>query len=214
MTTASMKHLAQSYLEACAPFWNMASTRGHVARNHCRATFCDMLSRDASSMSAPTIDRPVLYSTMTYLAYNVNMQFYGGLHYTWCTPYFGSDMASPVFTVPPSSSPLQIYYDLKREVDGGDLHGTLIKVKRLGVRRGADAMLRRGKISLVQKNDILAICKLATPEHFRPVLCVLLKSEVLPYVQAVPVKARANPLSQEYIVADVPTAAFDVIKIG
>jgi hypothetical protein len=165
-------------------------------------------------LSPPNIDRPILYSTMTFLAYNVNLQFYGGLHYTWCTPYFGSDIDSPVFTVPPSSWPLQIYYDLKREVEGGDLHGTLIRVKRLGIRRGADAMLARGKITPTQKDDILAICKRATPEHFRPVLCVLPKSEMIPYVQTVPVKTRANPLSQEYIVADVPTAAFDVIKSG
>ena len=151
---------------------------------------------------------------MTYLAYNINLQFYGGLHYTWCTPYFGSDLGSPVFTVPPSSSPLQIYYDLKREVEGGDLHGTIIKVKRLGIRRGADAMYKRHKITVEQKDEILAICKIATPEHFRPVLCVLPKSEILPYVQTVPVKSRANPLSQEYIVADVPTNSFDVIKFG
>lgn len=165
-------------------------------------------------MAPPSIDRPILYSTMTFLAYNINLQFYGGLHYTWCTPYFGSDITSPVFTVPPSSSPLQIYNDLKREVEGGDLHGTLIKVKRLGIRRGADVMLKRERITLEQKNDILAICQRATPEHFRPILCVLPKSEMIPYTQAVPVKARANPLSQEYIVADVPTKAFDVIKFG
>jgi hypothetical protein len=165
-------------------------------------------------MLTPSIDRPILYSTMTFLAYNVNLQFYGGLHYTWCTPYFGSDVSSPVFTVPPSSSPLQIYYDLKREVDGGDLHGTIINVKRLGIRRGADAMLRRGKINPSQRDDIRTICQKATPEHFRPILCILPKSEMLPFVQSVPVKSRANPLSQEYIVADVPTDAFDVIRFG
>ncbi len=165
-------------------------------------------------MTALIIDRPILYSTMTFLAYNINIRFYGGLHYTWCTPYFGSDITSPVFTVPPSSSPLQIYNDLKREVEGGDLHGIIIKVKRLGIRRGADAMYRRAKITADQRNDIVAICRRATPEHFKPVLCVLPKAEVLPYIQPVAVKSRANPLSQEYIVADVPTSAFDVIKFG
>ncbi|MBB4481046.1 hypothetical protein [Rhizobium etli] len=165
-------------------------------------------------MAAIGIGKPVLYSTMTFLAYNVNIQYYSGLHYTWCTPYFGSDFNSPVFTVPPSSSPLQIYLDLKREVEGGDLHGTLIKVKRLGIRHGADAMLKRGKITVDARDEIRAICQRATPEHFRPVMCVLPRAEVLSYVQAVPVRARANPLSQEYIVADVPTGAFDVIKFG
>lgn len=75
-------------------------------------------------------------------------------------------------------------------------------------------MHKRGKITSGQKDDILAICRRATPEHFRPILCVLPKSEMLRFVQSVPVKARANPLSQEYIVADVPTDAFDVIKFG
>lgn len=165
-------------------------------------------------MSLSSIQKPVLYSTMTFLAYNINMQFYGNVHYVWCTPYFGSDYNSPVFTVPSSSSPLQIYMDLKKEIDSGDLHGTLIGVKRLGIRRGADAMLRRGKISKNSRDDILVICRLATPEHFRPVLCILPRVDALPYVQPLSVKAKANPLSQEYIVADVPTSAFDVIRIG
>lgn len=165
-------------------------------------------------MSLSPDNKPVLYSTMTFLAYNINLQHYGGLHYVWCTPYFGSDFNSPVFTVPPSSSPLQIYLDLKREVDGGDRHGTLIGVKRLGIRRGADVMFKRGKITAEQRDDIRAICQLATLEHFRPILCVIPRSEALPYFQKVPVKSKANPLSQEYVVADVPTSSFDVIRIG
>lgn len=165
-------------------------------------------------MSLDAIDRPVLYSTMTTLAYNINKQFYHDLHYMWCTPYFGSDFASPIFTVPKSSSPSEIYNDLKKAVDTGDLHDTLIKVKRLGVRRGADAMERRGKITPEQARDIRTICKTAPREQFKPILCVLPRREVLPYSQAVDVKAKAHPLSQEYVVADVPQSAFDVIRIG
>ena len=165
-------------------------------------------------MASVVITKPVLYSTMTFLAYNINLQYYGGIHYTWCTPYFGSDLNSPVFTAPPSSSPLQIYLDLKREVDGGDLHGTIINVKRLGIRRGADVMLKRGKISTDARDEIRAICKKATPEQFRPIMCVLPRTDIIPYIETVPVKSKANPLSQEFIVADVPTEAFDVIKFG
>ncbi len=165
-------------------------------------------------MSSPDTDRPVLYSTMTFLAYNINLQYYSGLHYTWCTPYFGSDFNSPIFTVPPTSSPLQIYLDLKREIDGADHHGTLTKIKRMGIRRGADKMLQRGKINKKQRDDIHTICRDAKPELFRPLLCVIPRAEVIPYFQQVDVKAKASPLSQEYIVADVPTSAFDVIRIG
>lgn len=162
----------------------------------------------------PDIKKPVLYSTMTYLAYNINLQHYGGLHYMWCTPYFGTDYNSPEFTVAPSSSPIQIYHDLKREIDGADRHGTLIKAKRAGIRRGADKMLERGTIDKNKRDEIHAICQIAPADHYRPVLCILPKTDVLRYIQDVPVKARANPLSQEYIVADVPNSAFDVIRIG
>lgn len=170
--------------------------------------------RGGLELSLSKVDRPVLYSTVTMLAYNINLQFYGGQHYMWCTPYFGSDFNSPVFTVPPSSSPHRIYLDLKSEVDGGDLHGTLIKIKRVGVSRGADEMLRRGMITTAERDDIITIAKKATPEHFRPLLCIIPKMDAIPFHQVVPVKYKANPLSQEYVLADVPTTAFDVIRIG
>jgi hypothetical protein len=161
-----------------------------------------------------TITHPILYSTMTTLAYNVNMKYYGGLHYMWCTPYFGSDFQSPHFTVPPSSSPLEIYETLRKEIEGADLHGTKIKLNRMGVRRGADNMARRGRITEDQQREIHAIGKTALPQQFRPLLCVISRIQAAPYYQRVDVKDRANPLSHEYIVADLPQSAFDVIRIG
>lgn len=165
-------------------------------------------------MSLDTITHPILYSTMTTLAYSINMKYYGGLHYMWCTPYFGSDFQSPHFTVPPSSSPLEIYETLRKEIEGADLHGTKIKLNRMGVRRGADIMARRGRITDEQKREIHAIGKGALPQQFRPLLCVISRVEAAPYYQKVDVKDRANPLSHEYIVADLPQSAFDVIRIG
>ncbi|MBY5854312.1 hypothetical protein HFN51_27805 [Rhizobium leguminosarum] len=160
------------------------------------------------------ISKPVLYSTMTTLAYNINQQFYGDLHYMWCTPYYGSNYHSPTFTVPPSSSPSEIYRILESEVDGGDLHATLVGAKRVGIERGADFMVKRGKITDEQAREIQAICEIAPLNQFRPLLCVIPRLEVLPYSQTVDVRAKAHPLSQEYVVADVPQSAFDVIRIG
>lgn len=165
-------------------------------------------------MSLDTITHPVLYSTMTALAYNINMTYYGGAHYMWCTPYFGSDYKSPHFTVPPSSSPLDIYNTLKKEIDGSDMHGTKIALNRSGIRRGADTMLKRGIIDSVQKREIHAISKTALPEQFRPVLCVIPRMEAVPFYTKVDIKRRANPMSHEYILADLPQSAFDVIRIG
>jgi hypothetical protein len=160
------------------------------------------------------ITNPVLYSTMTFLAYNINQTYYGGLHYMWCTPYFGSDYNSPTFMVPESSSPLAIYNRLKNEIASGDRHDSLAETKRIGVSRGVDVMLKRGKITHEEAGEIHAICQLAEREDFRPLLCVLPRIEVAPYSQTVDVKAKAHPLSKEYIVADVPSSAFDVIRIG
>ena len=151
---------------------------------------------------------------MTLVAYNINMRYYKGLHYMWCTPYFGSDFKSPHFTVPPSSSPLEIYNTLQREIDGADLHGTKIKLNRMGIRKGADIMQKLGRITPEERGDIHAIAKLSPPQQFLPLLCVIARVEVLPYYRKVEIKDRASPLSHEYTVADVPQSAFDVIRIG
>jgi hypothetical protein len=165
-------------------------------------------------MSLAGTPHPILYSTMTTLAYNINAKYYAGLHYVWCTPYFGSDFTSPHFTVPPSSSPFDIYQTLKKEIDGADIHGTKIKLNRLGVRRGADIMAKRGIIDDEQRREIQAICRAAPPQLFRPLLCVISKIEAAPHYRKIDVKDRANPLSHEYILADLPQSAFDVIRIG
>ncbi|ESY64812.1 hypothetical protein X742_24305 [Mesorhizobium sp. LNHC232B00] len=151
---------------------------------------------------------------MTSVAYNINMRYYKGLHYLWCTPYFGSDFKSPHFTVPPSSSPLEIYNTFLKEIDGADRHGTKIKLNRLGIRKGAENMARLGRITSDEMKEIHAISKIALDHQFKPLLCVISRLEAVPYYKRIDVNSRANPLSLEYIVADLPQSAFDVIRIG
>lgn len=151
---------------------------------------------------------------MTALAYNINMKYYDALHYMWCTPYFGSDYKSPHFTVPPSSSPVDIYKTISKEIDGADMHGTKIKLVRIGIRKGAEEMLRRGSINKDDMEEIMAIADIALPQQFKPILCVISRIEAVPYYKKVDVKDKANPLSHEYILADLPQSAFDIIRIG
>lgn len=165
-------------------------------------------------MPLSTLKHPVLYSTMTAVAYSVNTTYYGGAHYLWCTPYFGPHYTSPHFTVPPSSSPLEIYNTIQKEIDGADMHETKIKLNRRGIRKGAEAMLKTGRITVEQKNEIFAISRKALMHQFRPLLCVIPRLEAVPFYRKVKIKDRANPLSHEYIVADLPQSAFDVIRIG
>lgn len=165
-------------------------------------------------MSLAKIKHPVLYSTMTAVAFNINKKYYGGLHYMWCTPYFGSDFESPHFTVPPSSSPLEIYNTIKKEIDGADLHNSKIRLNRIGIRKGADAMLKLGRIDHEAHGEILVASKLAPMHQFKPLLCVISRIEAIPYYKKIEIKGRANPLSHEYIVSSLPQSAFDVIRIG
>lgn len=151
---------------------------------------------------------------MTAVAYNINMQYYGGLHYMWCTPYFGSNFKSPHFTVPPSSSPMEIYNILQKEIDGSDSHAAKIKLNRQGIRKGALAMKTLGRINDDAYDEIIAISKLAPSSQFRPLLCVIARIEAVPFYKKVDIKKKANPLSHEYILADLPQSAFDIIRIG
>ena len=165
-------------------------------------------------MSLKDIKHPILYSTMTTVAYNINRKYYANKHYFWCTPYFGSDYQSPHFTVPPSSSPIEIYNTLKKEIDGSDLHNTKIKLNRKGIRKGADIMLKLGRIDADIHEEIVSISKLAVNEQFRPLLCIIPRIEAVQYYQKVDIKDRANPLSHEYILSDLPHEIFDIIKVG
>lgn len=164
-------------------------------------------------MDIKKITNPVLYSTMTELAFNVNSQFYGGRHYLWCTPYFGSNYQSPHFTVPPSSSPLEIYTTLKNEIVGSDRHANKIPLNRVGIKRGAEAMRARGLITDVDLQDIIQISDLAQPQQFRPLLCVIPRENAIASYKKVEVKDKANPLSYECIVSDLPQSAFDIIRL-
>jgi hypothetical protein len=84
----------------------------------------------------------------------------------------------------------------------------------MGIRKGADKMLAAGRITPEQHSDIHTISKITPMHMFKPLLCVIPRLEAITYYQKVPIKRRANPLSYEYIVADLPQSAFDLIRIS
>jgi hypothetical protein len=59
----------------------------------------------------------ILYSTNTWLAFNIAERYYRGRHYIWCTPFFNgrSDKGEAEF-VPPTSCPWEIYRSLYGEM--------------------------------------------------------------------------------------------------
>jgi hypothetical protein len=166
---------------------------------------------DSGIMPSPI----ALYSTYTWLAFTINQQYYGGDHYVWCTPHFepGSPFLSSPSAVPPTSSPKMIYTSLFEEVTAGDRHSAKVAQNRLGIQRGADVQFRKGTISTAVRDEILSIVDAAEVRDFRPLLFVIPFAPVASLLVQVPIKARAHPLAEEYILSNLPRAAFDVLEI-
>lgn len=111
----------------------------------------------------------VLYSTNTWLAYAISERFYRGIHYVWCSPHAGpSSVPSHDATVPPSSSPLEIYRLLSQEVVRGDRHSALIQQNRAGILRGAQSRRQQGVIGEPHEGEIRAVVSLAETRDFKP----------------------------------------------
>ncbi len=158
--------------------------------------------------------RPLLlYSTNSWLAYAISERYYAGLHYVWCTPYAGPGSRSRHdTTVPPTSSPLEIYRMLHEEVSRGDRHSAAIEQNCAGILRGARSRRQQGMIDAAQEAEIGAAVRLAETRDFKPLLFVIPFGGIRRRVREVPVEQRAHPLSAEYIIELLPRASFDIIE--
>lgn len=155
----------------------------------------------------------LLYSTNTLLAYHINQTYYGELHYVWCSAFFGVDnMPLPYRPNPPSSSPQGIYDALFSSIENGDRHCEKVRLNKAGLRRGATFKHGRGEISNTERLEILDNVRLAQLPDFKPLLYVIPYPLVSGVLSTVPVRYRANPLSEEYIIARLPRTSFDIIK--
>jgi hypothetical protein len=154
----------------------------------------------------------VLYSANSWLAYIIAERYYGGYHYIWCTPHFDpSAVPSISYTVPPSSSPIEIYRGLREDVKRGDRHSAKIAANKAGILRGVEYKMASGEITKDQASEIASIVDAAEPQDFKPLIFVVPFSLVKKTVREVPVSQRAHPLSNEFIVDRLPRNHFDVI---
>lgn len=159
-------------------------------------------------------DSLLLYSTNTFLAFRIAEQFYRDVHYVWCSPYFEAPRtptASLAFTNPPSASPRDIYERLHDDVVRGDSHSPKILANRTGIQNGAAQQAMAGKITEEEKVEIYSIANEAALPFFKPLLYLIPISLVTHLLEPVPLAKRANPLSKEYIIRELPRDCFDVI---
>jgi hypothetical protein len=156
----------------------------------------------------------VLYSTNTWLAYNIARQFYRDKHYVWCSPVFDHQCRPfTQATPPPTSCPADIYFKLLAEVKRRDKHSAKIAENRLGIIKGAAVQRDNGIISDDDVAQISAIVDEAGIGDFYPLLYVIPFDPVAAMVTEVPVAQRAHPLSEEFVIADLPGDLFDVIRL-
>lgn len=143
----------------------------------------------------------------------ISERYFNGEHYIWCTPYFDSRQHSPRNgTVPPTSSPAEIYQSLFQEVRRGDRHSGKIKENRIGILRGAAIKKDQGVINEKQKDDIAAIVDRAETYDFRPLIYLIPYSIACDRLAEVPIADKAHPLSVEYVIDRLPRNDFDVIE--
>jgi hypothetical protein len=155
----------------------------------------------------------LLYSTNTWLAYKISKEYYGDVHYVWCSPYFSfKSLTSHDVANPPSSSPGEIYDRLFEDVRYGELHSAKIDANRVGLINGANKKAAAGVITTQQKREIHSIVKRAERSSFRPLLYIIPFALVTDLIVNVPVKSRAHPLANEFIIEMLPRRYFDVIE--
>ena len=145
-------------------------------------------------------DPLLLYSTNTLLAYRIGQRYYGAEHYVWCTPHFDPRAQARLeATVPPSSSPAEIYRGLFEDVRRADLNSAKIKDNRGGILTGVRLKQASGVISADQAREILKIVETAGCQDFRPLLYVIPHFLVKAILREVPLEERASQIGRAHV---------------
>jgi hypothetical protein len=156
------------------------------------------------------------YSTNTQLAHHIGNRFYGGVHYVWCSPVFDprkSSRYSLSAGIGTTSSPHDIYRDLKKVIDSRDRHSSKIQENKRGLKLGAAKQWEAGKITEEQFGQIIHIIDRAETVDFTPFIYLIRKDLVESRVKEVDVRETANPFGQEFQIFDLESSEFEIIEV-
>lgn len=146
-----------------------------------------------------------LYSVGTELAYRINKNFYGDIHYVWCADCFHS------MTQPPTSDPATICSRYLEQIKGGDRHAYEINANIAGILRGAEAKLKQGVIDDDTYTKIKKIVAVPAYSAFFPVIYIIEVSKVKSKCIDVPIEDRASNNACEYRIEDLKRSDFTII---
>ncbi|WP_457282860.1 hypothetical protein [Polaromonas sp. P5_D5] len=158
---------------------------------------------------------PIYYSTNPWIAHDFATKYLGGVHFAWVCEYFDAGMAPPgtaAAAIAPSSNPKNIYHQLATDVEGEDVHSSLIKSYQKTFRRLSVQWHAVGKINLAQKDEMMAIIGSKSWKIWRPILYAIPKAGIAPArLITVPHKLRAA-LGPEMQIVDLMPHEFDIIE--
>lgn len=113
----------------------------------------------------------------------------------------------------PSSSPIEIYRGLRKDISGGDRDSAKTRANRAGILRGVEAKRANGIIDDEASAEIGSIVKASGIQAFRPVCYVIPFCLVQNRVQPAPTGQRAHLFSAEFIIETLPRDCFDAIGL-
>lgn len=152
----------------------------------------------------PTED-PFLFSTGSLLAYEIAKNYYGNIHFVWCTTKFNSSKQ------PVTSNPFTICQRLLQQIKTGDRHAPEIKGNISGILMGAESKLSDGVITLKNYNEINQIVAMAKYEAFTPIVYIINSKRVKTKCIEVKVEDKASDSSIEYKITNLKQDEFQVI---
>lgn len=159
---------------------------------------------------------PILFSTNPWIAHDFAMKYRGGLHYVWCSEYYDPTIASTVSAaaaIAPSSSPKELFDQLKKDCDREDGHSQTIRGHRRTFKRLAADWHASGLISAEQRDEIVATVNARSWRIWRPQLYLIPRApiEAAGRLLVVPRKSRAA-YGPELQIVDLRPEEFTIIE--
>src|SRR2546425_3948102 len=156
-----------------------------------------------------------LYSTNPWIAHEFAVNYRRDLHWVWCSEFYDPTTApgtSAAAAIAPSSSPRELFDELKRDCDREDTHSHLIKRYRRTFRSLAAQWLAAGEITRDQHDEIVTTVKSHSWRIWRPQLYVIppAPGESARRLIRVPRRHRAA-YGPEVRIEDLKTGGFDII---
>lgn len=155
-------------------------------------------------------DSSTLFSTNTYLGYQIARKFYKDIHYAWFTTQFDFGNNQPA-----SSNPRSICHDILEAIATNDHHCEKLERIKENILKGAYEKRKIGVINENQELDIRALVDRSYDELelLTPVIFVSSWARLKDHCEKVSTDKTASKNSIEYLSRALPRDAFDIIDM-